>query len=104
MKKEDLFELIKLVPQGKVTTYGRLARELGEPRASRMVGRLLHQNKQPIVVPCHRVVFRDGSLTPSFAFGDVQREWLLREGVTFVGENVDMARHCYEFGSMSENN
>ena len=53
-----------------------------------------------IVVPCHRVVFADGSLTSAFAFGDgVQREWLESEGVTFIGDKVDMEKHFMSFGT-----
>ena len=101
MKAEELFALVKKIPAGKVTTYGALARALGSPRGARQVGRLLHGNRSPVVVPCHRVVFADGSLSPAFAFGgnNVQREWLEREGVPFDGERVDIAA-CFfaEFG------
>lgn len=101
MKAEELFALVKQIPRGRVTTYGALARALGSPRGARQVGRLLHTNRTPLVVPCHRVVFRDGSLSPAFAFGgdNVQREWLEREGVPFDGERVDIAA-CFfaDFG------
>lgn len=93
MDKLRLYEAVKAVPCGKVTTYGTLARLLGEPRGARQVGRLLHQNKQPREVPCHRVVFKDGSLTPAFAFGATQRAWLEEEGVRFIGGKVDMKAH-----------
>ena len=96
MKAEELFALVKKIPAGKVTTYGALARALGSPRGARQVGRLLHTNRSPVVVPCHRVVFRDGSLSPAFAFGgnNVQREWLEKEGVPFSGDKVDVSA-CY---------
>ena len=90
MEKNALYGLVKKIPQGRVTNYGTLARLLGEPRAARQVGRLLHQNNEPKEVPCHRVVFKDGSLTPAFAFGATQRAWLEEEGVGFIGERVDM--------------
>lgn len=93
MTAEKLFALVKLVPEGRVTTYGALARALGCPRGARQVGRLLHTNRTPIVVPCHRVVFRDGSLSSAFAHGgeNIQREWLEREGVPFNGDRVDIS-------------
>lgn len=96
MKAEELFALVKKIPAGKVTTYGTLARALGSPRGARQVGRLLHGNRSPVVVPCHRVVSRDGSLSPAFAFGgnNVQREWLEKEGVPFSGDKVDVSA-CY---------
>lgn len=96
MKAEELFALVKQIPKGRVTTYGTLARALGSPRGARQVGRLLHGNRSPVVVPCHRVVFADGSLSPAFAFGgnNVQREWLEKEGVPFSGDKVDVSA-CY---------
>ncbi len=100
MKAKEVFELVKKIPAGKVTTYGAIARALGSPRGSRLVGQILHGNKEPIVVPCHRVVFADGSLTSAFAFGDgVQREWLESEGVTFIGDKVNMEKHFMSFGT-----
>lgn len=96
MKKLELYDLVKSIPLGAVCTYGALARALGEPHGARSVGRLLHQNKEPRTVPCHRVVFKDGSLTPAFAFGGgLQRAWLGEEGVTFIGDKVNMNLHFY---------
>ncbi len=93
MTAAELFALVKLVPAGRVTTYGALARALGCPRGARQVGRLLHTNRTPIVVPCHRVVFRDGSLSSAFAHGgeNIQRDWLKKEGVPFNGDRVDIS-------------
>lgn len=91
-----VYEFVKQVPRGKVTTYGAVARAAGAPRAARQVGRALHCNPEPGVIPCHRVVFKDGSLTSGFAFGgrDVQRAMLESEGVSFIEEyTVDM-KNC----------
>jgi methylated-DNA-[protein]-cysteine S-methyltransferase len=51
------------VPYGRVTTYGTLATRIGRPRAARAVGGALNRNPIPIVLPCHRVVGANGSLT-----------------------------------------
>ena len=51
------------VPYGRLTTYGALAGRVGRPRAARAVGGALHRNPIPIVLPCHRVVGANGSLT-----------------------------------------
>ena len=95
MKAEELFALVKQIPEGRVTTYGTLARALGSPRGARQVGRLLHGNRSPVVV------FADGSLSQAFAFGgdNVQREWLEKEGVPFSGDKVDVSA-CFfaDFG------
>ncbi len=88
-KKTNLFQsvynAVKQIPCGKVCTYGGVAVLAGYPRCARQVGFALHQNPQPIIIPCHRVVFADGSLAPSFAFGgeEEQRRLLEKEGVVF---------------------
>lgn len=51
------------VPYGKTTTYGELAAKVGHPRAARAVGTVMHRNRLPIVLPCHRVVGATGDLT-----------------------------------------
>ena len=51
------------IPYGQTRTYGEIARKLGKPNAARAVGMANHDNRIPIVVPCHRVVGHDGSLT-----------------------------------------
>lgn len=97
MDKQQVYEIVKSIPAGRVMTYGGVARAAGFPRGARTVGWLLHQNKTPMVVPCHRVVFADGSTSPAFVFGgdDIQRQWLEKEGVSFIGGKVDMSRHAY---------
>ena len=64
-----VYEVVRRIPKGKVATYGQVAALAGAPRNARFVGYALHSNPEPGVIPCHRVVFRDGSLAPGFAFG-----------------------------------
>ncbi len=80
---ERVYEEVKKIPSGKVATYGDIARAVGAPRCARQVGWALHSNPYFGTVPCHRVVFADGSLTRGFAFGgvDVQKDMLVSEGV-----------------------
>jgi len=91
MTPKDVYDAVKRIPHGRVTTYGAIARVCGCPNNSRQVGKILHVNPTPIVVPCHRVVFADGALSPNFGFGahGTQRGLLEKEGVTFVGDKVD---------------
>ena len=92
---ESVYEAVKLIPKGKVASYGQIAHIVGSPRASRQVGWALHCNPYQGIVPCHRVVFRDGSLTQGFAFGgrEVQKSLLEAEGVIFKDEyTVDMQK------------
>ena len=90
------YETVAQIPKGSVMNYGTVAELAGFKGCSRRVGFALHQNPDPERVPCHRVVFKDGSLSSAFAFGGVnrQRELLEAEGVGFVGERVDMDKHC----------
>ena len=94
-----VYEFVKTVPEGKVVCYGDVARAIGAPRASRQVGWALHSNPYQGIVPCHRVVFRDGSLTQGFAFGgrDVQKALLLSEGVGFKEDyKVDIEKYRWQ--------
>ena len=100
---EKVFEVVRQVPKGKVTTYGQVARLMGRPQSARYVGFALRTNPAPTAeggdVPCHRVLFKDGSLVQGFAFGGpgVQRELLQAEGVTFIDdEHVDLQAHLWD--------
>jgi methylated-DNA-protein-cysteine methyltransferase-like protein len=81
-----VYDVVRRIPTGKVATYGQVAALAGNPRNARIVGYALHSNPEPGVIPCHRVVFRDGSLAPGFAFGgpERQRALLEDEGVSFI--------------------
>lgn len=92
---EKVYEAVKLIPRGSVASYGQIAEAIGNRRLSRVVGYALHANPQPGVIPCHRVVMKDGSVCEGFAFGGAERqvELLRDEGVTFVDERrVDMEK------------
>ena len=80
---EVLGELAR-VPYGETTTYGALAQRVGHPRAARAVGTVMNRNRIPIVLPCHRVVGANGSLT-GYAGGLDRKETLLElEGARSV--------------------
>lgn len=90
---ERIYDAVCQIPRGKVCTYGRIAALAGNPRAARAVGFALHRNPRPGVIPCHRVVFQDGSLCKGFAFGgeDAQRHLLEDEGIAFLPDGrVDL--------------
>lgn len=91
-----IYEQVKKIPKGKVATYGQIALMAGNPRWSRVVGYALHSNPEPGVIPCHRVVNKDGKLSKSFAFGgeNVQRDMLISEGVIFIDENTVDMKNC----------
>jgi len=96
---ERVYAAVRLIPRGSVATYGQIARAIGNPRLSRAVGYALHVNPEPGVIPCHRVVKRDGEVSSAFAFGGANRqvELLKSEGVEFADEShVDMERFCVQ--------
>ena len=72
-----VLEKLAHVGYGRTTTYGALAAESGNPRAARAVGTVMNRNPVPIVLPCHRVVGSNGSLT-GYGGGLDRKEWLLR--------------------------
>ncbi len=73
-----VLELQITIPYGETRTYGQLARQLGNPRAARAVGRAGAANPIAIVIPCHRVIGADGSLRGYAAPGGIEtKAWLL---------------------------
>lgn len=84
---DRIYEEVKRIAKGKVATYGEIARKVGT--TPRVVGFALHQNPDPKNIPCHRVVFKDGSLAPGYLFGgpEKQKERLENEGVIFDNNN-----------------
>ncbi len=80
-----MYEVVKQIPYGKVTSYGSVAEAAGNKNMARQVGWALHVNPSQEEIPCYRVVFKDGRLSPAFAFGgeNVQRALLEKEGVKF---------------------
>ena len=73
----SMLEELARVPYGQTTTYGTLAARVGAPRAARAVGTVMNRNPIPIVLPCHRVLGANGSLT-GYAGGLALKERLLR--------------------------
>ena len=73
----QVLEELAHVPYGTVSTYGELARKVGRPKAARAVGGVMNRNPIPIVLPCHRIVGSNGSLT-GYGGGLHVKEALLR--------------------------
>jgi methylated-DNA-[protein]-cysteine S-methyltransferase len=68
--------LIEQIPFGRTTTYGEMAQELGDPTIARQVGAAVGRNPLSVIVPCHRVVGKDGKLT-GYAGGLERKRFLL---------------------------
>lgn len=90
---ELIYEITSRIPQGKVATYGQIARLVGKPKAARMVGHYMKINPHAPRVPCHRVVGANGALT-GYSLGgvDVKHKLLRKEGVEFIGNRVNLLK------------
>ena len=88
---EQVYQIVRQIPEGRVTSYGAIARALGAGGSSRMVGwamRAAHMAHPP--VPAHRVVNRNGVLSGKMAFGTptLMQQLLENEGVVIVDDRV----------------
>ena len=91
---DKVYEVVRQIPYGCVSTYGDVARAIGQPRKALFVGYAMKSSLEEDAVPCHRVVYKDGHIyghnddgTPT-----VQRIMLEREGVPFLdADHVDLA-------------
>ena len=87
---ENVYEVVKLIPNGRVTSYGAIASYLGSKQSSRMVGWAMNAAHKLKEVPAHRVVNRNGCLTGKHHFETVHRmqELLEEEGVTVEEDQI----------------
>jgi methylated-DNA-[protein]-cysteine S-methyltransferase len=84
-----VWSALRAIPIGQTTTYAELASAIGSPKATRAVGAALGRNPLCILIPCHRVIGSDGSLT-GYAGGVKRKKQLLAlEGVTFAVTNAE---------------
>jgi len=95
---QNVFEVVRLIPKGRVTSYGAIAKYLGAARSSRMVGWAMNAaHAQKKYVPAHRVVNRNGELTGKhhFATPFLMQELLEKEGITVVKDKIKNFSTCY---------
>jgi len=88
---ENVYEVARLIPKGRVTSYGAIAKYLGTGRSARMVGYAMNNAHAQIpVVPAHRVVNRNGMLTGKHHFGspDLMQKLLEKEGIKVRKDTV----------------
>ena len=91
--RKEVFEVITQIPEGKVSTNGRIDLLLGVPQCSRMVGRALKEVPDGLLVPCHRVVKSAGRLVPGWV---EQKQLLLAEGIAFKANGcVNLKEHLW---------
>ena len=92
-----LYELLLMIPRGKVVTYGTLAEMLGNRGYARAVGNALHKNPDGEKYPCYKVVNAKGELAPAFVFGGIeeQKRRLETEGIEVKDGRVDLSKYAY---------
>jgi methylated-DNA-[protein]-cysteine S-methyltransferase len=90
--QRKVWAALQRIPAGETRSYGQLAAEIGEPDAARAVGLANGQNPIAIVIPCHRVIGADGSLT-GFGGGLPRKRWLLtHEGAAYKEDRASKRR------------
>ena len=88
---ERVFEVVRLIPPGRVTSYGAIARAIGSPQAARMVGWAVNQSfSEGEFLPAHRVVNRIGLLTGKLHFGNstTMKQLLENEGAQIDNDRI----------------
>ncbi len=86
----DVFDVVREIPEGRVTSYGAIAQYLGAPRSSRMVGWAMNASHQYSDIPAHRVVNRNGLLTGKMHFPtpDAMQNRLEKEGIVVKNDQI----------------
>lgn len=94
---QNVYDIVRLIPKGRVTSYGAIANYLGVPRSSRMVGWAMNNAHSIADVPAHRVVNRNGLLTGKHHFKTAtQMEELLQaEGVKIEADQIVNFRELF---------
>jgi len=87
---EKVYEVAKLIPYGRVTSYGAIAKYLGAARSARMVGWAMNASHNNDQIPAHRVVNRKGLLTGKFHFDgtNLMQQLLENEGVVVIENKI----------------
>lgn len=95
---KKVYEIVAMIPEGKVATYGEIGKMLGYSRGAKVVGWAMRAVPEELNLPCHRVVKATGELCPGCVFGDseIQRAMLAAEGITFRPDGtIDMEKHIW---------
>ena len=82
--QQRVWTALRAIPYGETRTYGELAAAIGSPNASRAVGMANHRNPIPIIIPCHRVIGANGTLTGYAGGLEIKRRLLALEGINIL--------------------
>lgn len=94
---ESVFEIVKLIPEGRVTSYGAIAKYLGSAKSSRMVGWAMNASHKIPGIPAHRVVNRNGLLSGKMHFEtpDAMESRLKAEGIQVLNDQIQNFQKIY---------
>lgn len=102
MKEENSFfqkvyQVVRQIPEGRVTSYGAIAKYLGAARSARIVGWAMNASHQDDTIPAHRVVNRQGLLTGKHHFGgtNLMQQLLENEGVVIHSNQIQNFKDCF---------
>jgi len=100
---ENVIQIIKSIPKGRVLTYGRIAKLAGNPRAARQVSWTLHSSSKKYNLPWHRVISSNGTLAMvSTEDKQYHKKLLELEGVKFTGEfKIDLKKYLWDIESFN---
>lgn len=91
----EILSAVEEVPEGKVATYGQIARLIGREKNSRLVGKVLSRTEYYGDYPCHRIVNHCGRLVPGW---DNQKYLLAQEGITLKDDtHIDLKHHQWDY-------
>lgn len=95
MNTDKLYDLLAIIPRGRVVTYGKLAEMLGNKHLARSVGNALHKNPDGEKYPCYKVVNSKGELSRAYAFGGIeeQKRRLEADGIAVENYRVDLKKY-----------
>ena len=95
---KKIYKKLLEVPEGKVTTYGELAKAVGFTNGQRAVGKFMNKNPFPVIIPCHRVVKSDRKVG-GYAYGEkIKTNMLKNEGIKIKGGKIlDWEKTVFRF-------
>jgi len=94
---ENIIEIIKKIPYGKVTTYGKIALYAGDHKASLQVARILHSSSKKYNLPWYRIINKNGRISLPIGGGyELQKSLLIKEGINFsIDDKIDFNKFLW---------
>lgn len=96
--KQAVYDIVRMIPRGRATSYGAIARAVGYPNMSRLVGRIMGEAScESDTIPAHRVVNNQGLLSGKNAFitPDKMQKCLEAEGIIVVNDKIQNWKHIF---------